>query len=143
MSIFLLPLAISSMISSGLISITRLWIEINARPVNLSSPIVFLKYVFTRFKVEKLLSLVAVVIGSVAKILRIRNTAGIKSSLHSANESIVVSGTDTHFSKFSVQICSQILAVLRSQHYQKAKEISLVPSRLSAYPDSFLLHDLE
>ena len=67
MSIFLLPLAITSMISSGLISITRPCIEINARPVNLSSPIVFLKYVFTRFKVEKLLSLVAVVIGSVAK----------------------------------------------------------------------------
>ena len=133
MSIFLLPLAISSMISSGLISITHPWIEINVRPVNLSSPIVFLKYVFTRFKVEKLLSLIAVVIGSVAKILRIRNTASIKSSLHSANESIAVSGTDTHFSKFSAQICS----------LPKAKEISLVPSRLSAYPDSFLLHDLE
>ena len=121
MSIFLLPLAISSMISSGLISITRPWIEINARAVNLSSPIVFLKYVFIRFKVEKLLSLVAVVIGSVAKILRIRNTASVKSSLHSANESIAVSGTDTHFSKFSAQICYQILSCASISALPKGK----------------------
>ena len=88
---------------------------IRASPVNLSSAIVFLKYVFTRFKVEKLLSLVAVVIGSVAKICSILNMAGIKSLLHSAKAQTAVQVSAGPLIFLSAQIHCQISIVLGSQ----------------------------
>ena len=57
-----------------------------------------------RFKFEKLLSLVAVVIGNVANICNILNSAGIKFLLHSDNDSTAVLGTVSPFASFLVQI---------------------------------------
>ena len=81
---------------------------IRASPVNRSSPIVFLKYVLMRFKVEKLLSLVAVVIGNVANICNILNRAGIKFLLHSDNASTAVLGTVSPFASLLAQMHCQI-----------------------------------
>ena len=82
--------------------------SLRASPVGRSSPIVFFKYVLMRLKVEKLLSLVAVMIGNMAIICYILNRAVTKLLLHSDNASTTVLGTVSPFASLLVQIHSQI-----------------------------------
>jgi hypothetical protein len=60
-----------SIISSVVTTKSR-WIFITVKPFNRFSPVMFLKYVFKRRKEEKDLSLLAMVIGKVINIFKIR-----------------------------------------------------------------------